>query len=245
MESIESKYGIIYFGNQHYYNEDLSRRDYNLENCTPVYFRIGNDEFAETGWINLLPKVANYLIEEYDISKESLMNFKLEWSKAQVFIEKKKVNCIELTNGLHMNCNHTSLHSCWVLQDLMKFCGIHSLSCKLIIKRNPCAEHDEVKEYYKEKHKNEFRSYVLYHLNKDLKYYDSCIKALDSTEKSFKKLFPTFESLYYFDSYTYYASYVNKYIYHLEQVLRLENKKLDQYKKVFKVYSDFLRKEYK
>lgn len=40
MESIENKYGIIYFGNQHYYNEDLSKRDYNLENCTPFYFQI-------------------------------------------------------------------------------------------------------------------------------------------------------------------------------------------------------------
>ena len=65
-KSIEDKYGIVYLGMQRYYKEDLTKRDFNLEHCTPNYFKIGYDEFIESSWGHLLQQVADYLIEEYD-----------------------------------------------------------------------------------------------------------------------------------------------------------------------------------
>ena len=70
MSSIEEKYGIIYLGNKHYYIEDLSKRDYSLENCLPLYLKIEGEEIYESTWINLLPAVAEYLIDEFDLSME-------------------------------------------------------------------------------------------------------------------------------------------------------------------------------
>lgn len=244
MESIEDKYGIIYIGNKHYYIEDLTKRDYTLENCLPLYLNIEGEEFNETTWINLLPALAEYLIEEFGPTQKELCDFSLEWSKAKIFSEDKKINSVLLSNGLYLNCNHTAQHSCWVVQDLVKYFDISLLNCKLIIRRNPKAEKKEVKDYFKNKHKEEFKSYVLFELGKDEKYYDSCIKALDSSEKLFNKLFPTFESLYYFDDYTYFCNYKVKFLDHLKNKTSIDSKTIEAYKKRFDIYGNFLKEMY-
>jgi len=244
MTNIEEKYKIIYLNGRHYYIEDLSKRDYNLENCLPFYLKIEEEEFFETAWIRLLPIVTEYLIDEFDISKEELINFKTKWSKANIFNDEERVNNVLLKNGLYMNCNHTSLHSCWLLQDLLKYLDISILNCRLIIRRNPSAESEEVKTYFKNKHKEEFKYYIINKLNKDSIYYDKCITGIDNTEELFKKLFPTFESFYYFEDYSYYYNYKKKFIEYLYKKIA-DSKKISIYKKILEIYGDYIKLVYK
>lgn len=245
MPNIEEKYKIIYLNGRHYYIEDLSKRDYNLENCLPYYLRIEEEEFFESAWIHLLPIVTNYLIDEFDITKEELLNFKTQWTKSKIFNEEEKINNIKLKNGLFMNCNHTALHSCWLLQDLLKYLDISMLNCRFIIRRNPSAENSEVKKYFKEKHKNEFKYYIINKLNKDTVYYDKCIKGIDNTEVIFKKIFPTFESFYYFEDYSYYYNYKKKFIEYLEKNNIADPKIISVYSKILNIYGDYIKAMYK
>ena len=148
-QTIEEKYGIVYFGSQHYYIEDLTKRDYVLENCTPYYFKIGYDEFIVSVWGDLIQRVANYLIEEYPKTLEELKQFSYKWGKQKLFLDAPKLaSHFPLKNGLYINCNHTALHSCWTIQDMLDFFGVDIKECKLIIRRNPVAEVKEVKDYY-------------------------------------------------------------------------------------------------
>ena len=126
--SIEDKHRIVYISNRHYYDIDLTIHNFDLENSTPLYLNVEGFEIYENAWTNLLFEIIQYLIDEFEFSKEELLDFKLEWSNAKLFTEKTRTNYRALSNGLYVNCNHTALHSCWVIQDFINFCGIWTLT---------------------------------------------------------------------------------------------------------------------
>lgn len=243
--TLEEKYGIIYVGNKHYYKMDLSTHAFDLENSTPLYLKIEGYELYENAWTNLVYEVVKYIVEEFEYSQEELLKYELEWSKAKLFTINPKANYKRLLNGLYVNCNHTALHSCWVIQDFIKFSGIALFDCMLIVQKKACSEIEEVKKYYKQKHKDEFKSYVLYSLEKDLKYYEQCIKLLDATEVSFKKEYPTFESVYYFEEYVIYNNYKITYVNYLKNKTNINSNTVNAITKSLNIYGDFLKKYYK
>lgn len=242
--SIEDKYGIVYLGNQRYYKEDLTKRDFYLEHCTPAYFKIGHDEFVESSWGHLLQKVADYLIEEYDKTKEELLEFSVDWSKQKIFLVQKKAAYLELKNGMFINTNHTAVHCCWILQDLLKFFNVDLKECELIIKRKPIAEATEVKDYYNAAVKEMFKEYVINKLKKTEEFYDKCITVLDKIDVLFKREFKTFESIYLIDNPALFSNYKSRFIHYLMNLgyydlktFEAIEKRLDYYAKF--VYSSF------
>ena len=242
--TIEEKYKIIYVGNKHYYVEDLRERSFYLENTSPLYLRLENHEIYETSWGALVLETVKYLIDEFEFSNEELLDFKFDWSKTSLFSNIKKANHRLLPNGLYLNLNHTALHACWTIQDFIKFCGISTLNCKLIINRRPVSEEQEVKDYFKQRHKEEFKSYVLYSRKETLKHYDIYIKLIDLTEKRFKKLFPTFESLYYFDEYIIFNNYKLGLIDQLKKDGLISRDNMRKIENALDCYRDYLKLNY-
>lgn len=243
--NIEEKYNIVYFGKRRYYIEDLSIRDYSLENTTPYYFSIGFDEFVETAWVQMLAVVTNYLIEEYQPKNEELLNFNLSWSKAKLFSETNKgVNKVKLNCGLFLNVNHTALHSCWVLQEILNYFNVDISKCKLIIHRNPIAEPDEVKTYIKKRVKDAFKVYVKQELLKDEAYYLKIVNGLDKIDYLFKKHFKTFESIYLIDNPLVFSNYKSSFIGIINSIVTLDSKIKIGIKKRLDVYNRFVNRYY-
>ncbi len=126
IESIEEYKSDIYdslllFGRKRYYIESLNERDYFLENATPYQIKIEDTVLEDGKWISMLSKIANCLFEKFPECIASATSFKCEWTKSAIFTTAPKINHKELECGLYLNCNHTALHSCWLIQDMLDY----------------------------------------------------------------------------------------------------------------------------
>ena len=244
--SIEAKYGIVYLGMQRYYKEDLHKRDFFLENCTPYYFKIGYDEFIDSRWTGMLQQICDYLIEEYDYDEEKLLSFSVEWSKQKIFIkESNNHGHYKLKNGLYINANHTAVHCCWLLQDILNFFGVNLNECTLLIKKKPISELKEVKEYYKKMVKGMFCEYLIQDMEKDKEFYDKCINVLDKMDVLFSRGFKTFESIYLIDDPTTYSALKSKFIKYIMDLNYYSLSQFELIKNRIEIYSKFMYKVFK
>lgn len=154
------EYEIYIDGKKRYYYEDLSKRDYNLENTRPFLLSIDGYELSESSWVELIRNLSAYLIGIKPDYKNNILNFKVDWTKAKIFTKNKIVNSKMIDKNLYVNCNHTALHSCWLVQDLLKYFEIDLKKVKFLIFRPSGAEPEEVKEKIIEKRKEEFSLYL-------------------------------------------------------------------------------------
>lgn len=246
MMSIEDKYGITYFGNKRRYIENLFERDYNLEGSFPAYFRLNKDEFYDNSWGAMLVQIINYLIDESNISIEKLLSFNVAWSKTTIFDTKtSKVLMVKLKNDIYFNVNHTSLHSCWLLQDLLGFFEIDLKKCELIIRRAPVSEPEEVRIYFKNMLKKGFRNYLINDLNKNEEIAESIIKNVDILDKHFSKFSSSFISLYLFDDFAVYKGYEDKFLNSYLAKFDFTEEVLEKFKKILSYHSRFMYKIFK
>lgn len=159
---IEEKYNIEYYDNKHCYRINLVEREYNLENTSPVLFVIDGKEVDEKSWGRLLERVSNYLINKHSPDADFLLNIQLDWSKQQVFTKNRQVSAHlgPLVNDLYINTNHTSTHMCWLLLDILKVFNEKLETIKLLIRKLPGTEEEEVQEHYNSLSKNMFFEFL-------------------------------------------------------------------------------------
>lgn len=82
---------VVFEGKKRYYIEDLTQRDYSLENTTPYQLEILGHLIEEHSWVHLLCRVAELLLEIFPQFNENILNFRCQWSKTQMFtLEQKK-----------------------------------------------------------------------------------------------------------------------------------------------------------
>lgn len=154
------KFNIITKNNERLYIEDLSIRDYTLEGSTPVSMKIGDERISARAWGKLLFKITEYLQKHHPKTKEELLDFRTEWSKACPFSLEKKSNFQPFLDDIYINLNHTALHSVWLIQDLLNFFGENIEDCTLLIKRPPTIEPEEVRAFVIETMKRKFSFYL-------------------------------------------------------------------------------------
>ena len=138
---------IVFEGKKRYYVEDLTKRDYSLECATPHLLKIDDYEIQENAWVEMLRNLTAYLISTSAKSKEDIVSFKTQWSKQNIFSLISKTNYKQLDSDLYVNCNHTALHSCWLIQDLLDFFGIDKSKVYFLIHRTPYAEPKQANEF--------------------------------------------------------------------------------------------------
>ena len=151
---------VVFEGKRRYYIEDLSVRDYTLENTTPYQLQLLDTVIEETSWGELLRKVSLFLLEKYPEYLENITDFRCQWSKQVIYSREKKTNYKVLTEDLFINVNHTALHLCWFLQDLLDYFKIDRTTVRFLIHRPSGAEPENVKEYILNRSKKNFVIYL-------------------------------------------------------------------------------------
>lgn len=220
---------LLYKGNKRYYVEDLASRDFTLENTTPYILTIFDKRIEKHAWGELLVEVIDYLVERTSKTIEDMKNFKAEnWTSKKIFSLDKKTNHKALKNGMFLNCNHTALHSCWLLQDLLKFFEVDAKDVSFIIHRSQSAEPKQVKEYLREKTKHEFNDYLL---NVCGKTNEEILQITNSIDDVLNKILsqrlcktPSYIDFFLFDNNTYFYQYSKKTKEYLEKNLNLKDR---------------------
>lgn len=160
IDSLLGKYGLFFEGQKRFYIEDLTKRDLTLECTIPVSFSFNSVKIECTSWKSLLPKIANEMLDFSPKTTEELLTFRVSWTKQKIFTTTKVTNSEVLKNGLFLACNFTADHSAWIIQDLISFFHIDLGACKMIIRRPPFAEPEEIKELLIQQQKDNFSTYL-------------------------------------------------------------------------------------
>ena len=126
---------VVFEGKRRYYVEDLTQRDYILENTTPYQLNLLGHAIDEISWVQLLCRVTELLLDIYPEYQEKILSFKCDWSKAVMVTLQPKTNYKPIKGGYYLNCNHTALHACWFLQDLLDFFGVDKSTVIFLIHR--------------------------------------------------------------------------------------------------------------
>lgn len=206
-----TKNDIVYEGKKRYYVEDLTQRDYFLECTTPCKLEYGEYCIKETSWGEMIRSLSFLLINIYPETGERIMDFQCAWSKQKMYSADKKTNFKEVNKSLYVNCNHTALHSCWFIQDLLDFFKINKSEVKLLIHRPPAAETSAIKAQLESHFKNEFVEFLKYGHNKDDGYANKVIIRIEKyLNPLLNKMSKSYTSLFLFDDYTIASSYIYK-----------------------------------
>lgn len=152
---------VVFEGMKRYYVEDLSERDYTLEYTAPYKITIDGDVIEEHAWGDLLCSVTVFLLEKKKQNVESLLEFKTDWTKKRIFSTQERTNCKKICGGVYLNCNHTALHSCWLLQDILDWFGVNKGATYFLIHRAPAAEPKDIRKYIENYVESKFLQYLM------------------------------------------------------------------------------------
>lgn len=236
--NVFEKYGVILKNKERFYTESLSERDYYLEGATPVYLMIDDNFISDHSWNGIVPKIANYLQKKSPKKLDELLEYRTNWSKTQVFSVEKKTNYSPIFNNLFINTNHTSLHSVWLIQDILNFYSIDKNGTYLLIKKPPAIEPKEIKEFVKGEIKNCFIEYL-----KNKKYDEFKIKkVVNGIELLNKYLFnisKSFNDFYLFDNPITLSNYKSRLLKDIRKYVNINERQMKTIKKYLDIYTIF------
>lgn len=233
---------VVFRGQRRYYIEDLTQRDYLLENTTPYQIEILAHVIEEHVWGKMICEVTNLLLRLFPSYKDKIMEFNCPWSKAKMITEEQKTNYRCLDCGYYINCNHTALHSCWFIQDILDFFNIEKSSVILLIHRPSSAEPKHVKEYIEQRFKRNYSYYIQNKTGKGVEYSN---KVISITEKYLNpillKISKSYTNLFLFDDNATLYNYVKK----IREKVAIDRRFDNEGKRILNKYLDFLIAYYK
>ena len=221
LEDLIKKYNLTFVNGDRVYIIDLKTNDFLFENTTPFYFKYDNDEIYCSSWKNLLPKVFSILNNKFPKTEATLLEIKNDWGKQDVFSKIKLSNYVSVTPNIYMNCNHTSLHSFKTLQLLLNEYKINFEECVFVIKRQPCAEPKEVKEFYLNETKNKFKFYLKYVKNLSDSSVEIVLKNIDIINKNhLQKLSKGYSDFYLIQNPQIFLNYMYKIVEDINKTIK-------------------------
>lgn len=233
---------IVFEGKKRYYVEDLTKRDFTLENTTPHLLKIDDYDFAENTWVEMIRNLTAYLILKYPNKKSEIPDFKTEWSKSNIFSATPRTNFKQLSENLYVNCNHTALHSCWLIQDLLDFFGVDKSKVYFLVHRTPHAEPNEARKYFISKFKEEFALYLAMNQNKSNESITNIISNIEKYMDPIQaKLSRSYDSLMLFEDILSFTNYSIKFLEYIDSNPKMNEKT----KLTMKRYIGYLKDFYK
>lgn len=233
---------VVFEGKRRYYVENLSERDYTLENTTPYQLEVLNTVIAENAWGLLLCKVVDLLLSKYPKYMDSITSFSCPWTKAIMFSKEIKTNYKPLSGGLFINCNHTALHSCWFLQDILDYFGIDKSKVTFLIHRPCSAEPKRVTEYIEKRFKRGFIDYIVMSYQKSEEYGEKVVKNIEKhLNPILRKVSKSYTNLFLFDDNATLANYVKK----IREIVNLSVRYDEKSKRILNKYLNYLSEYYK
>lgn len=242
LQQLYEKYNVTLHRKKRIYKVNLDTRDFALFNSTPYLLTYNDFASQHHSWGNLLLDFVNYL--EYNDPKkaEYLLGFNTDWSKQDIFSDRKKTNYKKLLNGLYLNCNHTALHSCWLLQDIIGLYDIDTNDVNLYIHRGNDCEPKELIEKIQNEVKLDFKKFLIDKHNKSEINAQKIISNIDiAMNPKLKELSSTYTNFFMFDDYVMLYNYSIKFESKIDENLRIPQKN----KMIFKRYLSYLKEYYK
>ena len=233
---------VVFEGKRRYYIEDLTIRDYSLENTTPYQLDIMGNIIDEHSWGAMLSKVSNLLLNLFPDYNEKILSFQCKWSKQLMYSLEQKTNYKVVKEGLYINVNHTALHSCWFLQDLLEFFNIDLSKVHFLIHRPSSAEPQRVKDYIEQRFKKNFSYFICNVYKKPEEYSNKVISVFEKyLNPMLKTISKSYTNFFLFDDNATLYNYVKKVREKISSSMKFD----DKAKKVLNKYLDYLVKYYK
>lgn len=233
---------VVFSGKRRYYIEDLTERDYALENTTPYQIEILGNVIEENSWGLLLCKVSNLLLRLYPEYIETITSFRCQWTKSVIFSTEQKTNYKPIDYNLFLNCNHTALHSCWLLQDILDYFQIDKAGVRFLIHRPCSAEPEKVKGYIEKRFKNGFLDFICSKYNKSK---ENAKKIISNIEKYLNpmlgKISKSYTNFFLFDDNPTLYNYVKK----VRELIVYKLNADEKTKRVLNLYLDYIVAYYK
>lgn len=233
---------IVFQGQRRYYIEDLTERDYLLENTTPYQIEIMGYVIEEHVWGKMICAVTNLLLRIFPSYKDKILTFACPWSKAKMISEIQKTNYRGLECGYYINCNHTALHSCWFIQDLFDFFMIDKSTVHFLIHRPSSAEPKHVKDYIEQRFKKNYSYYIQSKTGKGVEYSN---KVISLTEKylnlMLQKISKSYTNLFLFDDNATLYNYAKK----IREMVAVDCRFDEKARRILNKYLDYLMNFYR
>lgn len=233
---------VVFEGKKRYYVEDLTEKDYNLENTTPYQLNMLGHFIEEHAWGRMLCRTAQLLLELYPEYTNKILDFRCTWTKMQMFSNEKRTNFKQIADNLYINCNHTALHSCWFLQELLDFFNIDKANMHFLIHRPSSAEPKHIQSYVEQRFKRNFAEFVKIKYNKTEEYTDTMLARIEKyLNPTLAKISKSYPNLFLFDDYATAYNYIKK----LSEKLSINLSLPAKAKTVLNKYLDYLIEFYK
>ena len=161
------QYRFTLRGLKRIYKESISRSDpYDvfLENTTPEILSFNGCVFTQHDWVNLIQAVASYLVHTGAKPIRELLELRSHWSEKVILFSKEKRTNFRKIDGcdeLYVNANHTAVHSCWIICDLLDAFGVDRNTTQFYIHRPSSAEREHFQKYMKQKFRLGFSSFLM------------------------------------------------------------------------------------
>ncbi len=248
------KYGLLTDGFARQYVSHINERKFDFESSTPKQLQILVPQewvnpsstsvnpalctFSASSWLRLVEELFVFLQSKAPKTKDELLAFRTDWSKAKIFSEFKAFQNMVPVEDLFLSVNYTATHSVWIIGDLLNFYGIKT--GYLFVHRAPIAEPREVVEMILKQRKDGFKKYLMFKRGKSLENANKIISAFDN---SFNKILSNMSSSYYnfflFDSTQYLSNYKSKMLIDISKYTVWSDAKKETARKYLDYYSDY------
>jgi len=236
LEALLKKYQAVQYVIGRYYYCSLDSRPWILDFTTPFLLIVEEESFFEKAWTKLIKDLAVYLQQKYPKTKQELLEFRTEWSKASIYSEIKSfTNMVELEPTLYLSVNYTALHSAWFVQDLLDFYSIDKNDCLLIVHKPPKAEPMEIQIALEESVIEDFKMY-LQHKGLDMEKSERIVKGLKAVNRIMAKTNYSYNNFFLFDNINFFSTYKSKFMQEKEKYALLTEKQ----KNAIRRYLDYL-----
>ncbi len=243
LEKLYEKYNVTLVRKKRIYKENLVKRDYNLSDAVPYSFKFREFVSNTHSWGNLLYDMVEYFNYLYKFELRKLLNFSVSWSKQDIFSVDKKVNSKQLSNGLFLNCNHTALHSCWLIQDLLEFYDIDTDEVELYVHKSWENEPKEIVKIVEAEFKKSFASFLMTNYSKPYNKAEQIINNIEnSMNPKLRDISRTYSNFFLFDDYAVLANYITKFKQSIESNFKIPEKNKIIYNRYLLYLSEYYKK---
>ena len=259
LKELFKKYNILTDGLQRRYVINAFERKYDLDYVTPieigilvpneweqtisdagiVYKGSYHKVFENRSWVQILKELVIYLQSKEPKTKEDLIAYRTDWSKAAIFSASKTIdNMVEIEDGLFFSVNYTATHSTWIIGDLLSFYGIKY--GYIVVHRTPAAEPKEIREVVGRIRREEFKEYLCLHCGKTEERADKIVKNFETLNKILNKMGTSYNDFFLFDETLALSNYKAKLLKDLYKYVSWDDKQI----KVVQTYLDYLTNFY-
>ena len=216
LEELYEKHHVLTDGLQRRYVINTNERRYDLDFVTPIELvilvpreweeessfiispAVVNKKFENRAWVQILKELVIYLQSKSPKTKEELLAFRTDWSKAPIFSDFKSIdNMVEIGEGLYFSVNYTATHSTWVIGDLLNFYDV-GLGY-IVVHRTPAAEPQEIRDEIGRIRRIEFKGFLMSNCGKDEEKANKIVKNFEVLNKILGKMGTSYNDFFLFD----------------------------------------------